>query len=357
MIRKTISPFQQRLLRWYRRKTTRKNLPWRGTKDPYAIWISEMMLQQTQVNTVIPYYRRFLKKFPTVKRLAQAPDTAVLDAWSGLGYYSRARNLHAMAREVTARCGGKIPDTVEGLRQLPGIGRYSAGAIASIAYDRPAAVVDGNVIRVFCRYFGITKNPRETTVMKQLWETADRLVPQRNAGDYNQALMDLGSTLCTPRQPDCPHCPIADDCVARIKGWQEKIPPSKKPASRKTIRYLCGILEKNGSVLIARRPMENLLPGLWEFPGGVLPEKSEKPEALQRLLREKLGIRVTNLTPAGTQRQVLSHRNLEIDAFRCTAKNPTIRLNGYLQARWAEIDQLQKLPLTAGMKKLALKLF
>jgi A/G-specific adenine glycosylase len=316
-----------------------------------------MMLQQTQVKTVIPYYLRFLKKFPTVQQLAQASDTTVLDVWSGLGYYTRARNLHAMAREVASQHGGKIPDTVEGLRQLPGIGRYSAGAIVSIAYDRPAAVVDGNVIRVFCRYFGITGNPRESSVLKRIWALADHSVPQRNAGDYNQALMDLGSTLCTPRQPGCPHCPIAAGCVARKKGWQEKIPPVKKPIGRKKIDYLCAIIEKNGSVLVARRPMQSLLPGLWEFPGGVMDEKSTRPHALKQLLRKRLGIQASHFLTVGKQRQVLSHRDLEIEAFRCKAETGKIRLSGYLQTRWIPIDQLQRLPLTAGMKKLAFQLF
>lgn len=346
---------QNRLLSWYRRN--RRSLPWRQTRDPYAIWVSEAMLQQTQVATVIPYYRRFLRRFPTVKTLSGAPVSDVLDCWAGLGYYSRAKNLHAGARKVVEQFAGKLPAGEDDLRQIPGIGRYTAGAIASIAFDRPAPIIDGNVARVLCRYFGIVRDPRRPDVQRRLWRLATELVPAGSPGDFNQAMMELGATVCLPRNPLCAECPIASGCIARRKNLQDRIPPVRRSAARKKILYLCGILRKGDSVLLARRPLTGLLPGLWEFPGGEATKSdSEQPE-LSRLLGERLGIRIQEARPEVTVRQTLSHRELEIRAFHCLWEGSRFRISWYQEARWVPVRRLADTGLTAGMSKAASRLF
>ena len=341
---------RRRLLLWYRKNC--RSLPWRETRDPYRIWVSEAMLQQTQVATVIPYYQRFLKRFPTVKTLAQAPITEVLDQWSGLGYYSRAKNLHAGAQEVVRRFGGKLPDQAETLRELPGIGRYTAGAIASIAFDRPAPLVDGNVIRVFSRYFGIREDPRSSTVQKKLWEIAETLVPAEAPGDFNQALMELGATVCTSKQPACGACPLTEDCVARRKGWQDRIPPRQPEAPKKKLLYLYAVLKKGDSVLLGRRPLTGLLPGLWEFPGGEVPAGTSEPAELTRLVRERTGLQTVPGAVYKTVRQLLSHRAIEIHAFDCRWSGRLRAPHWYTQLRWFTQPQLASAALTAGMRQL-----
>jgi A/G-specific adenine glycosylase len=315
------------------------------------------MLQQTQVETVIPYYERFLRRFPSLEALSRAPLIAVLDSWSGLGYYSRAKNLHAGAIQVVRERGGRIPDRPEDLTRLPGIGRTTAGAIASIAFDRPAPVLDGNVLRVLCRYFGIRQDPRRAAVQARLWGIAGQLVPENRPGDFNQALMDLGATLCLPRHPSCPACPIRSGCIARRNGWQERIPPARRQTPKKRVTYLCGILEQDGRVLLARRPLSGLLPGLWEFPGGEHRPGSSHAECLSRLLRERLGVQAEPGQPQAQVIQILSHRRLHLRALRCRWKGSPRPSCGYIALRWVAPGKLQALSLTAGMRRLAAQLY
>lgn len=342
---------RDKLMAWYQK--TRRDLPWRRTRDPYRIWVSEAMLQQTQVASVIPHYQRFLKRFPTVKTLAQAPVTDVLEEWSGLGYYSRAKNLHRAAREIVECHGGRLPESTEDLSKLPGVGRYTAGAIASIAYDRPAPILDGNVTRVLARYFGIRQDPSGPAVQRRLWTLATQLVPADQPGLFNQALMELGALVCTPVSPRCPGCPLKDDCLAARGGLQGKIPPPGRRAARKPIRYVCGILERNGSVLLARRPLAGLLPGLWEFPGGEVREGETLEGALRRNLSERLGIRVRYVQKAAQVRQLLTHRILTIHGFTCLEFQEHPRpLEYYVQTRWVPKRELPNAALTAGMSRL-----
>ena len=315
------------------------------------------MLQQTLVSTVIPYYDRFLKRFPSLRALAKAPTTDVLETWSGLGYYSRAKNLHAAAQKVASEHGGRIPEEVDQLLKLPGIGRYTAGAVASIAYDRPAPILDGNVIRVLCRYFGIRQDPRDPQVQRKLWGLSLKLVPQKKPGDFNQALMELGALLCTPRDPQCPACPLHSDCRARKQGLQEQIPRPRPGLVRKQIHYLCGILERNGSVLLARRPLSGLLPGLWEFPGGERGPGESEAEGLARHFRERLGIEIQPGRFRVELQQTLSHRELEIRSFDCRRTGGRLRPRWYTETGWVPKEDLPRRGLTAGMSKLARKLF
>ncbi len=339
-------------MQWYK-KHSRQGLPWRKTRNPYRIWISEAMLQQTQVAQVIPYYERFLKKFPTVGALADAPVTDVLDAWAGLGYYSRAKNLRAAAQKIRSEHGGRLPDSVENLMELPGIGRYTAGAIASIAYDRPAPILDGNVIRVLTRRFGIAEDPKKPESQKKLWKLASELVLEETPGDSNQALMELGALICTPKRPACGRCPWNADCLARQSGTQEQIPFKTTAAPRKKIIYLCGLLEKNGKILIARRPLEGLMPGLWEFPGGEMENPAEgEADRLERLLKQRLGIEARATERAGQVRQILSHREIDIRAYRCGFSG-RINVNIYSEIRWVRPQKLPTIGLTAGMLRLA----
>jgi A/G-specific adenine glycosylase len=264
------------LLAWYKQHA--RKLPWREDHDPYRVWVSEIMLQQTRVAAVLEHYRRFLNKFPTVRKLAAARESSVLAAWSGLGYYRRARMLHAAAKLVVKEYRGKFPRDSEGLRHLPGIGRYTAAAIASIAYDKPVAVVDGNVERVLERMSGKRLSGEQT------WNTANHLLDQDRPGDFNQAMMELGATLCLPRQPQCLLCPVSGFCAARGELQAEAAKPRQK---KRTIFF--GLARRNGHVLLVQRgKTESLMPGMWE-----LPELPSSARA-KRLLSLRHSITVTD---------------------------------------------------------------
>lgn len=275
---------QERLLKWY--YANKRTLPWRKTRDPYAIWISEIMLQQTQVETVIPYYERWLKKFPDPKRLAQASEDEVLKAWEGLGYYSRARNLHRAAKEITGRHDGKIPSGLEQILALPGIGRYTAGAILSIAFDQPVPLVDGNVIRVITRLFNIHTDTNSSSTQKRIWDIAAQLVPRKHPGDFNQALMELGATLCTPGTPRCLLCPLNEACLGLKKSNPARLPVRHSTFDIQKFQGWIHLIERKGSFLIQQRPEGSLMGGLWEFPSS-MDGKIKEPEKL--IKKEILG--------------------------------------------------------------------
>ena len=248
----------------WQRAHGRRELPWQGTRDPYRIWLSEIMLQQTQVAAVIPYYERFLRRFPTVEALAKASEEEVLELWSGLGYYARGRNLHRAARAVASR--GAFPGTSAALCELPGVGRSTAAAIAAFAFGERAAILDGNVKRVLARYFGVHGFPGEKAVQDKLWSRAEALLPARGIEIYTQALMDLGATVCTRNAPRCDACPVHVDCVARRKGQTDRVPAPRprKATPSKSTTWL--VLRHAGQVLLERRPSSGLWGGLWSFP-------------------------------------------------------------------------------------------
>jgi A/G-specific adenine glycosylase len=256
--------FRRRLLAWYDRH--RRDLPWRRTADPYHVLVSEAMLQQTQVATVIPYYRRFLERFPAISDLARASEQEVLRLWQGLGYYSRARNLQAAAKTVVAEHGGKLPQTVEALLKLPGVGRYTAGAVASIAFGTRAPIVDGNVARVLCRIDRIETDPRERETLQLLWRRAEEILPKDRVGDFNSALMELGATVCTPRSPQCLICPVRAHCEAFAAGVQERIPAPRKAKPTPLLRRWTFCVERpGGEWLIEQRPSTGRWAGMWQF--------------------------------------------------------------------------------------------
>jgi len=260
--------FRSSLRRWHKRNG--RDLPWRNCRDPYRVWVSEIMLQQTTVTAVKPYFERFLQRFPNVAALAKADEADVLKLWEGLGYYSRARNLRKAAQEIIAN-GGRFPKTVETWHELPGIGRYTAGAIMSFALDRPAPILEANTLRLYCRLLGFREDPRSTNGQRTLWSFAEQLVPTKSPGEFNQALMDLGATVCTPTDPHCNECPVASCCRALAEEAQAEIPaPKRRPEITET-HEACIAIESSGRYLIYRRPEGQRWAGLWDFPRFELP--------------------------------------------------------------------------------------
>ncbi|WP_438447754.1 A/G-specific adenine glycosylase [Gorillibacterium sp. sgz5001074] len=266
--------FSEPLLEWYR--SVRRDLPWRRSRDPYRIWVSEIMLQQTRVETVIPYFNRFMEWFPTVEALAYAPEERLLKAWEGLGYYSRARNLQAAAREVCEQYGGRVPDTKEGVSGLKGVGPYTAGAILSIAFNQPEPAVDGNVMRVLSRYLVLEEDIAKPSTRIGIEKLAQALIPEGTAGDFNQALMELGATICTPKAAHCLPCPVMEWCGARLEGRVDELPVKAKAKPPRTERRAVALVEGTGEhagrVLVRQRPADGLLARLWELPHVQLPD-------------------------------------------------------------------------------------
>lgn len=268
--------FAAQLLDWYDRE--KRDLPWRRSRDPYRIWVSEIMLQQTRVETVIPYYERFIARFPTPRALAEAPEEEVLKAWEGLGYYSRARHLHAAARDVCDLYGGEVPDDPEAVAGLRGVGPYTAGAILSIAFNRPEPAVDGNVMRVLSRFFLLEDDVAKPATRVKVENLVRRLLPEGRPGDFNQALMDLGATVCTPKRPGCLACPVMERCEGRLQGRERELPiktKSRKPRPEyRAVALIEGSGEHAGKLLIRQRPPTGLLAGMWELPHVRLPGQS-----------------------------------------------------------------------------------
>jgi len=313
-----VSSVRRALLRWYR--ANRRDLPWRRTRDPYAIWVSEAMLQQTQVATVLPYYERFLVAFPGVAELAEAPEEAVLGAWSGLGYYGRARSLQAGARVVVERHGGRVPDDPEALLALPGIGPYTAGAIASVAFGRPEPVLDGNVRRVLSRL--LARRGAGAAEERHLWGVARDLVRGPSPGDLNQSLMELGALVCTPRAPRCDACPVSAVCRARAAGDPDNYPLARRTARAVPVRVAVALVRHRGSILLSRRGPETPLRGSWDVPSVVVPEGAE-PRARLRALLARLGLHATiGDAIAVVPHAILKHR-LSISIFSGTASRPS----------------------------------
>jgi len=305
----------EKLLAWY--AVNARTLPWRGHPDPYAVWVSEIMLQQTQVDTVSPYFERWMARFPTLEALAAASEQEVLALWEGLGYYSRARNLWRAARQVW-EAGGQMPRTAADLALLPGVGRYTAAAIASMAFGQNEAALDGNIRRVLARIFNVTLPARSPEGERQLWALAQQHLPPGRAGDYNQALMDLGSQICTPRAPACLVCPLQALCQAAALGLQAERPvmSSRPPVPLWTVT--AAVIWRADRVLIARRPSRGLLGGLWEFPGGKLEPGETLPEGLRREIAEELAVEIAVGAELGVYRHAYTHFKVVLHAFACT---------------------------------------
>lgn len=339
-------PLQARLLEWYR--SAQRVLPWRNSRDPYAIWVSEIMLQQTQVSTVIPYFHRFMQSYPTMEALANAPQEDVLSHWRGLGYYARARNLHRGARTVMDRFGGRLPDDPGQLLKVPGIGRYTCGAISSIAFGRKVAVLDGNVGRVLCRIFGLRLDIKSTAGQKILWKWAEALVPETEPGEFNQAMMELGACVCTPSDPSCATCPLKELCHAAGLPDPTVLPLRPPTRNRPEANAVCLVISPpdDDRILFGLRPEKGLLGGMWELPTLLLKEGESLQEGTRRLGKERLG---TTETPWKGQpvrvEHVFTHLKLILFAVVCARPLealPEAHLPEVARHPWREANVLRE---------------
>jgi A/G-specific adenine glycosylase len=342
----------QALLDWYGKQ--RRPLPWRATRDPYCIWVSEVMLQQTQVATVIGFYERWLRHFPDVEALAAADTEDVLRAWEGLGYYSRARNLQRAAQHVVKRYDGKLPASVAELLELPGIGRYSAGAIASIAFALDEPAIDGNIVRVLTRLFALPGDPKRAPLAGRLWQLARELLPSGRAGDFNQALMELGATCCTPRAPTCAVCPVRAHCQAlRLDRVLEFPETAKRPAVTEEKRALA-VIRRRERVLVARAPaMAPRWAGMWQFPDVRLDAGKSAAIELATSVPLATGLRIrVGERLLGVRHQVTRFR-IDIDVFDCSPESGRARAIAYEEVRWCGLDALAALPMPSAHRRIA----
>lgn len=349
--RKLIADIQASLLAHY--AVVHRRMPWRGATDPYAIWVSEVMLQQTQTATAAPFYERFLKRFPTVRALADADEAAVLELWSGLGYYTRARNLWIAARRLCAERGGEVPGTASELRELPGVGRYTAGAIASIAFGKPEPAVDGNVQRVISRLFAIRGDVSRGRAHEQVWRAMRLLLPTDSPGAFNQAMMEFGATVCVPTAPRCGKCPLASHCAALRTGRQNELP--EKAQSKKTVRVAeaCAVIARNAEILIVKRPAGGQMAGLWEFPRtevGVHESAEDAAVRAASLILER-SVQVTRRLPV--VRHQIMHRAIALHPILFLISGEDLLPAASLDREWVSVGDLTARPVVGMVRKVA----
>jgi len=331
--------FQTRLLNWY--KKNKRILPWRDRirTDAYEVWVSEIMLQQTRVETVIPYFEKWMRLFPSVTALAKASEREVLNAWEGLGYYGRARNLQKAARVVISEYDGDLPNDPIELLKLPGIGRYTAGAIASIAFGMDEPALDGNLKRVYARLFDVEEAVDSPSGEKILWDLARRNLPKGRAGDFNQALMDLGAMICIPKNPRCSICPLMELCRARVNGTLELRPMNKPGKSVPHYIHAAGVIIKRGRVLLAQRPSNGLLGGMWEFPNGGV--DGNPAEGLAKALKLGYSLKVKRREEVGVVQHTYTHFKVTVHAFRCELSSMLKKQN----LKWVSVNALADYPM------------
>jgi A/G-specific adenine glycosylase len=344
--------FHQDLLDWY--DDNKRAMPWRETNDPYRIWVAEIMLQQTRVDTVRDYYPRFLDAFPTVEALAVAERDAVLKHWEGLGFYARARHLHEAAQHVVDEHDGEVPETMEAIRDLKGVGPYTAAAVLSIAYQKPHAVLDGNVKRVLTRVFAVEDDATTTTTERELRRLANDLLDPDRPGDFNQAMMELGALVCTPSTPLCDRCPLQDVCRAHEAGTEENYPvtPESEPVPHHDIAVGLVFNDSGDELLIQRRPDEGLLGGLWEFPGGKQEDGESMETACRREVKEELGIDVAVEDHFYTLSHAYSHFKITLHAFRCRIREGTPQAREDQPFQWIPLDELNDVAFPRANRRL-----
>lgn len=360
-----IIPFRSiahRLIAWHAHQ--QRDLPWRsapaGQRDAYAVWVSEVMAQQTRIATVIDYFTRWMERFPTLESLAAADQQEVLKQWEGLGYYSRARNLHRAAQIVVEECGGVVPGNRSELLKLSGIGAYTAGAILSIAYGQAEPILDGNVKRVLARLWDIERSIDETATINELWRLAGEVVraaPEGSAGEVNEGLMELGALICAPQNPNCPLCPVAELCQAARNGTQSERPvrtPRKRtPHYQVAAAVIWEDAPLKGRLLIAQRPQNGMLGGLWEFPGGKQePEDADLPATLRREIQEELAVEIAVGAPVTTVQHAYTHFSITLHAFHTRIVNGTPQAIGCDDWRWTTLDRLDAYPFPVTDQKI-----
>lgn len=341
--------FRKNLLHWY--KKNKRRLPWRETRDPYKIWISEVMLQQTTVNTVIPYYKRWVAAFPDVKKAARQPLSRLLKVWQGLGYYGRVRNIHKSAKIMCAEFGCRVPDDMSILRKLPGFGPYTASAVLSIAFGQRHPLIDANVRRVAMRLLAL-RGPADTKKDKEIFCFLDKHLPGREPGAFNQALMELGALVCKPQSPLCLLCPVRRTCLAYKKGLQDVIPLVLRRVIRKG-EAACGLIEHKNRYFIQKRPESGLFAGLWEFPGGKREKGESLEETLRRELKEEVGVCVVRAKYLTSIRHAYTDFRITLHAWRCKVR-PLPRVDQ--DHMWVSLKEFEKYPMPTATAKIIEKL-
>ena len=345
MIKTCAKKFSTPLLAWYAKH--QRDLPWRRTTDPYKIWISEIMLQQTTVNVVIPYYKRWASAFPTVHSVSKAPLQKVLRLWQGLGYYARAKNIHKCAKMIRAKHGGKIPSSFEGLKGLPGFGPYTTGAVLSIAFGKRVTIIDANVRRVVMRYLG-KKGFADAAHDPAIKKFLEKVFPPRDASSFNQALMELGALVCRSRRPLCLACPLRTSCRAYQEGLQDIIPTPKK-ISLRNVYAVIALIEKDGKYFIQKRPSQGLFADLWEFPGGKIEKGEGEAEALRREIKEELNVDVVSLRHAMRTHHFYTQFRANLSVYECeVVPDPKVGI----RHRWVNKADLCKFPMPSGSAKI-----
>lgn len=345
--------FRRRLLKWY--SVHERDLPWRRSQNPYRVWVSEVMLQQTQVATVEAYFRRFVKQFPTVQRLASAEEQDVLRLWEGLGYYRRARQMHAAAKEIVAEHGGRFPQNVDTLQGLPGIGRYTAGAIASIAFDHRTPILEANTIRLLSRLIAYPEDPTKAAGQRILWQTAEEVLPRRDIARFNQALMELGSLVCTPKQPRCDACPVAPLCAAREADLVERIPRSNRKTKFVDVTEAAVVVRKNGQILLRQCPEGQRWAGLWDFPRFEI--ESEEPalvhDELVAKVEQQTGVCVEPGAVLKTIKHGVTRYRITLDCYDARYRSGRLLRDNGGKLRWTRLAALGAYPLSTTGRKLA----
>jgi A/G-specific adenine glycosylase len=345
-----LEPFpQKKLINWF--KKNQRDLPWRTSPTPYMTWISEIMLQQTQVQQVDPYFRRFLGQFPDMLTLAKTPLGKVLKTWEGMGYYSRARHLHQTAQILVSRFEGNIPSHYEELLKLPGIGRSTAGAILSLAFGQSWPVLDGNIRRVLIRFFYINQDPGKRETINYLWKLASQILPSKNAGLFNEALMELGAVICTPKNPGCPTCPLQRGCRGLLSGQPAAL-PLKRPKRRiPHFDVTAAVIRKGKKILITQRPTKGLLGGLWEFPGGKKEPSESLEECLKREIREELNIEIEVGECFIKVPHAYSHFRITLYCFFCRRLKGRLTPLEVMDYRWVFPEELDRFPFPRADQK------
>jgi A/G-specific adenine glycosylase len=341
----------EQLLHWF--SEHRRPMPWRDNPTPYRVWVSEIMLQQTQVATVIPYFERFLARFPSVESLAAADSQAVLKQWEGLGYYSRARNLHKAAGVIVNSCGGELPGSAKALLALPGVGEYASAAIASIAYGEALPSVDGNVLRVFARFWGIEDDVLLPATRQAVRKRLMPHIRKSDPSDFNQAMMELGALVCRPRSPDCAVCPLALRCVARRRNLTEVLPVKARAGKVPHYTEAVAVIRRNGKLLVCRRHEKGLLGGLWEFPAGRREGREALAKALVRGVQQQTGLVIDSSGKRGCVKHAFSHFKVTLHVFDCTVAAGGAKACNHAEVRWVTPAGLQKLPLSTAQRRIS----
>jgi A/G-specific adenine glycosylase len=340
---------QKKIITWFRQN--QRPLPWRKSNNWYQIWVSEVMLQQTQVEQVIPYYNRFIKKFPTVGQLAAAAQQTVLKVWEGLGYYSRARNLHQSAKLIMKSFDGQLPRDRDRVSQLPGFGPYTTNAVLSLAFNQPYAVVDGNIKRVISRLFAIDEDMRKPSAHKKIQSMMDELLPGRQSRLFNEAMMELGALICLPQKPRCQDCPLSQECKAWQQGIQEHLPFLSKKAKIPKVSAITFIISNADDLLLVKRPDGGMLAGLWEFPTLKIPAKRKKTESAQKLIRDHFGLQASDIKRLAPVKHAYTHFQLNLQPVLITTSERNIKTTAYAASRWLTLKALKKLPLHGAVWK------